>query len=512
MFGNYFYNKNIRNMVSTFGTVFNNIKIRRTRSNGQVEKEIKVPLAYGPKEKYLVRLNQDITKKVGTKNVAVEITLPRMSFEFNSISYDPTRKLQTTHKLYDATSRRKIDGTGERGLSKILLENSALFQGFERSGILFEDSTRSKLNYSVQDEGRSGGDGGLNPDRLFSIFNPVPFNFDISLNIMVQYSEDGTQILEQILPYFTPEFNVVLKEVPDMAISRDIPIIFNGLLTEDTYEGDFTNRRAIIHTLSFLMKGFIYGQKTASNLIKTVNINTFDINNTDTSTFDHNKIGTIDNITLATSGKDYETAPIVTISAPPTGGTTATGRALLGGGSITSITITTPGQNYQVGDDIIIKRNNSDSSNGIAEITAVDVNGGITEITISNSGSNFIEEPDLEITAEDFFVIQENGDITELEDGSGRIEMQTSNGTGAVLQSSGFGKVVFIELTNAGSGYVSNPTVTLSSGGGAGATATASIFKEPFTGSNVEQTIKVIPSTADATDDFGFSETTKEFG
>ena len=210
MFGTYFYNKNIRNMVSTFGTVFNKIKIRRTRKNGQVEKEIKVPLAYGPKEKYLVRLNQDISKKVGTKNVNVEITLPRMSFEFNAINYDPTRKLQTTSKLFDVTSRQTLDGTAERGLSKVLLEDSLGLTGFQKSGLLLENSTRSKPSYYTQDGGQTGGDSGVTADGIFSIFNPVPFNFDVSLNIMVQYAEDGTQILEQILPYFTPEFNIVV--------------------------------------------------------------------------------------------------------------------------------------------------------------------------------------------------------------------------------------------------------------------------------------------------------------
>ena len=356
MFGTYFYNKNIRNMVSTFGTVFNNIKIRRTRQNGQVEKELKVPLAYGPKEKYLVRLNQDITKRVGLKNINVEITLPRMSFEFNAINYDPTRKLQTTSKLFDTTSRQTLDGTAERGLSKVLLEDSLVLTGFQKSGLLLENSIRSKPIYYVQDGGQTGGDSGVTADGIFSIFNPVPFNFDVSLNIMVQYAEDGTQILEQILPYFTPEFNIVVKEVADMGISRDIPIIFNGLTTEDTYEGDFLNRRAIIHSLSFLMKGYIYGQKTATNLIKTVNVNTFDINNTTKTTFDSSKVGTIDSVNILTSGENYTAAPVVTITPAPAGGTNATAQAKLGGGIITEITIVGAGINYQVGDDIKINK------------------------------------------------------------------------------------------------------------------------------------------------------------
>ena len=286
MFGTYFYNKNIRNMVSTFGTVFNNISVRRVNASNVVLKEIKVPLSYGPAEKFLVRLNQDLRAKSNNpfssaQDTTIQLTLPRMSFEINSIAYDPARKLQTIRKLFDVTNRHKNDGTGTAGRSKLLMEDSIVLNGIPRSGFLLERFSDDHI--LAEDGTKIGGDAGLVSSALYSVFNPVPFNFDITLSIMVQYSEDGTQILEQILPYFTPEFNITLKEFKDLSFTRDIPIIFNGLTTEDTYEGDYLTRRAIIHTLTFTMKGFLYGQKTSSNLIKTVIVDTFDVNKTDIS-------------------------------------------------------------------------------------------------------------------------------------------------------------------------------------------------------------------------------------
>ena len=216
MFGTYFYNKNIRNIVILFGTVFNDIGVRRVDSSNVVQEEFKVPIAYGPSEKFLTRLRQatDITKgKVG-------LTLPRMSFEFTSITYDPARKLQTT-------KRHKAIKSG--------------------------DNT-----------------------KLTTVYNPVPYNFDFTLSVMVKNSDDGTQILEQILPYFTPEYQVTMNEMSTMGIKRDIPIIFTGLSTEDSYEGDFLTRRALIHTLTFTVQAFLYGPTSDVGVIREVDVNKFD--------------------------------------------------------------------------------------------------------------------------------------------------------------------------------------------------------------------------------------------
>ena len=143
-----------------------------------------------------------------------------MSFEFTSIVYDPARKLQTTKRY------KKI-----------------------KSG----DNT-----------------------KLTTIYNPVPYNFDFTLSVMVKNSDDGTQILEQILPYFTPEYQVTMNEMSTMGIKRDIPIIFTGLSTEDSYEGDFLTRRALIHTLTFTVQAFLYGPTSDVGVIREVDVNKFD--------------------------------------------------------------------------------------------------------------------------------------------------------------------------------------------------------------------------------------------
>ena len=216
MFGTYFYNKNIRNIVILFGTVFNDISVRRTNASDVVQEEIKVPIAYGPAEKFLVRLREvtDISKgKVG-------LTLPRMSFEFSAINYDSARKLVT---------------------------------GKQFKGIHASDTT-----------------------KLIRVYTPTPYNFDFTLSIMVKNSDDGTQILEQILPYFTPAYQVTMNEMSTVGIKRDIPIIFTGLSTEDTYEGDFLTRRALIHTLTFTVQAFLYGPTEDIKIIKEVDIAKYD--------------------------------------------------------------------------------------------------------------------------------------------------------------------------------------------------------------------------------------------
>lgn len=204
MFGYHAYNKNIRNIVVLFGTVFNDISVKRLKADGKVERQFKVPIAYGPSEKFLAKLNQQDT-----------ITLPRMSFEITDYAYDPTRKLQTTKKF------KKVKNTTE----------------------------------------------------LTTVFNPVPYDFSITLSVMVKYSDDGTQILEQILPYFTPEFQVTMNELSTMGIKRDIPIILQSVSTEDSYEGDFITRRALIHTLTFIVKGHIYGRTGDQGIIREVDVN-----------------------------------------------------------------------------------------------------------------------------------------------------------------------------------------------------------------------------------------------
>ena len=194
MFGTYFYHQISRKMVVAFGSLFNTIEVRRTNSAGSVIEVLKVPLAYGPKEKFLTRISAD-----PELNPGVALTVPRMGFELTALTYDGVRKLNTMGRNVAA---------GTTGLKKQ--------------------------------------------------FNPVPYNWDFSLYVYVKNAEDGTQILEQILPFFTPEFTVTMNLVSSMSEKRDIPLVLNSVTSEDSYEGDFATRRSIIWTLSFLMKGFLY--------------------------------------------------------------------------------------------------------------------------------------------------------------------------------------------------------------------------------------------------------------
>ena len=213
MLGQTFYHQTIRKYVALFGTLFNDINIEKKDSGGNVLSRQKVPIAYGPKQKFLTRINQD-----ASLDRQVAIQLPRLGFEMTGMAYDPVRKLNTMGSL---THKETINGN--RNVKKM--------------------------------------------------FNPSPYIFDFSLYAFVENAEDGTQILEQILPFFTPEFNVTVNIITDMGISIDIPIVIQSATSEDSYEGEFSARRTIIWTISFMMKGFIYPDiKSGQSIIKTIEV------------------------------------------------------------------------------------------------------------------------------------------------------------------------------------------------------------------------------------------------
>ena len=213
MFGEHFYHKKIRNTVIAFGTIFNNVNIKRLDSSGNPLQNIKVPLSYSPKEKFLARLDaqQDLTGD----DSKVAITLPRMSFEITGYSYDATRKLNKNQKITKVTT---------------------------------------------------------NPDttKLNNQYMPVPYNVNFSLNVYTANSDDGLQIIEQILPFFQPDYTVTMIEDRTMDTKRDIPFILNSVDYEDSYTGSLTSMRRIIYTLSFTAKVYLYGPISTSAVIKKV--------------------------------------------------------------------------------------------------------------------------------------------------------------------------------------------------------------------------------------------------
>jgi len=211
MFGNYYYNESMRKMTVAFGQLFNNIQIKRKDSSNAVIQSIRVPLAYAPKEKFLTRLDQQ--PDLDSREMA--ITLPRMSFEISTIAYDATRKLNKIQKF-------RAVKTGAEG--KI-------------------------LDYS---------------------YMPVPYNISYDLNIFTATAESGLQIVEQILPFFQPDYTVTVNAIPSLNIKRDVPIVLNNVNYNDSYSGDFTTRRAVTYTLGFTAKTYLFGPAQTQKVVKTV--------------------------------------------------------------------------------------------------------------------------------------------------------------------------------------------------------------------------------------------------
>ena len=216
MLGQQFYHETMRNVIVAFGTLFNNIHMVRKNNSGTIVQTMKVPLAYGPRQKWLQRLDQD-----PSQDSKVAITLPRLGFEIQNLSYDTSRKLNRVQKF------RKVKSSADK----------------------------------------SG--------KLDSQYMPVPYNLDIELYAMANQSDDALQIVEQILPYFQPDYTLTIKDMTDMGIKRDIPIVLNSISYEDNYRGEFTERRAIIYTLTFTAKFYLYGPVTSQSVIKTVQVDQY---------------------------------------------------------------------------------------------------------------------------------------------------------------------------------------------------------------------------------------------
>ena len=214
MLGTYYYHEIVRKTIISFGTLFNDIHVRHQEKSGNDISDLKVPLAYGPVQKFLARLEQQ-----AELNKAVQINLPRMSFEMTSIAYDSTRK-------------------------------SSLVQTFKTC----DDGSKVK-----------------------KVFMPVPYNIGFQLNILSKLNDDSLQILEQILPVFQPHFNLTIDLVESIGEKRDIPIILESVSFQDDYEGSFDTRRALIHTLNFTAKTYLFGPiaDSSDGLIRKVQVDMY---------------------------------------------------------------------------------------------------------------------------------------------------------------------------------------------------------------------------------------------
>jgi hypothetical protein len=221
MLGTYYYHQITRKTIIAFGTLFNQIYIKHKDADNNDYSELRVPFAYGPTQKFLARIEQQ-----ANLNKSVAMTLPRMSFEMTSIQYDATRKANVTQTF------KASDGT-----------------------------------------------------NLKKVYLPVPYNIGFQVNIMTKLNDDALQIVEQILPFFQPSFNLTVDLIDSIGEKRDIPVVLNNVSFTDDYEGDFSTRRVLIYTLDFTAKTYLFGPiaDSTEGLIRKVQVDMYSGTNTSTA-------------------------------------------------------------------------------------------------------------------------------------------------------------------------------------------------------------------------------------
>lgn len=211
MFGDHFYHATMRKSVAVFGTLFNNLRVIRKAADGSVLNQVRVPLAYGPKQKFLARLDQETGF-----DAPMAIKLPRMAFEITGLDIDTTQKLQKRNQIVESHA---------------------------------SDVTKKK-----------------------TIKHFTSYNIAMSLYIMAKNQDDGLQVVEQILPYFSPEYNVTIRPVDGFNHKQDVAVVLNSVNIDDQYEGDFVERRVLIYQLDFTMKMKFFGPTGDSKIIREINI------------------------------------------------------------------------------------------------------------------------------------------------------------------------------------------------------------------------------------------------
>ena len=404
MFGNSFYHQSLRRYVTIFGTLFNEILITREDSNNATQKNFRVPIAYGPMQKFLARIEGD-----PNLNNQVAVILPRISFEITNIVYDPDRRL---------------------------------------TGLIRNTKTSSS-----------------NDNILISQFAPAPYNIDFTLTVMAKYSEDATKIVEQILPFFKPEWTTSVKLVDALDEYFDIPTILTSVNNEEVYEGDFSTRRAVLWTLTFTMKGYFFGPTSNKKIIKFANVNFYSdissntinnsvkvypgltvdgepagyvttqvVNATATSIVANNSVT---ELTIVTKGKGYKTAT-VTI-APPASISNTEGIVVLDSDFVDSITLSEVGFGYLTAPTITIDEPQEGANTATASATIS--NGVITGISVTHAGSGYTSTPAVSFTAPD-----------------GTIANFTATATANVQG----GSIRELNVVSGGVSYSSDPVVTIS--------------------------------------------------
>ena len=294
-----FYNQRTRKAIIAFGTIFNNIQINRVNSGGVTEQVLRVPLSYSTKQKFLTRI-EAIPDTESRGEVA--ITLPRMGFEIVGFQYDPSRKVSPIQKNITTS--------------------------------------------------------GAETNSYKTSFVSTPYDMNMSLYIFAKNQEDALQVVEQIFPYFNPDFNVTINDLPELGIKRDIKITLDSVSYEDTFEGAYADRQSINWTLNFTMKLNYYGFVSNQSFIKKAIAETYE-------STDFNGPRVQQSFSVAT--------------------TLPTATATISGGSETGFTITYGGAGYTSPPNITLTGN----ARAHAEIT----DGEVTKIVIDDAGSGYSEAP-----------------------------------------------------------------------------------------------------------------------
>ena len=305
MFGDHFYHAILRKSVAVFGTVFNDIKIVRRDNNGIVKDQQRVPLSYGPKQKFLARLDQ----QANLDDPKIAIKLPRMSFEITNMSYDTTTKVSALNTITTTTT----------------------------------PTTRSTVGQMT------------------------PYVVDMQLNIIAKNQDDALQIFEQIVPYFQPTYTLSVKFIDGLDKSFDVPITLTSINVQDDYEGDMTSRRSLIYTLDFSMKVRFFGPTAEQGIITTVsadvnNLDTFGFIEEITTESTFNVVPAtatavlvgdlITRYEFTNRGRGYSVPPTITIAPPTSAPVQATCSAVVNNGVVTEMVINNPGLYYRDTDTV----------------------------------------------------------------------------------------------------------------------------------------------------------------
>ena len=298
-----FYFGSIRNLTAAFGSLFNEIYVQRYDNTGKQVDLIKVPLAYAPGDKTVIMLQQR-NPQIQQNKTDIKIVLPRLAFELTGLSYDSTRKTQTLNKVVfpppaDLTFSSIAVNIAD---STITIPNHGLTTGrsfvYSPSGGVIGGLTSGTTYYAIKVDNNtlslaanaaaanvgakitltSQGSGSTALKFPYAYeYTPIPYNFEFTLYAFVKYIDDGLQIIEQILPYFTPFYTVTLNDIPAYGVKRNVPITLNSITSEDQYQGDVADDRIITWTLTFSAAGWIYPPvKDSAGIIKNIDVNFVD--------------------------------------------------------------------------------------------------------------------------------------------------------------------------------------------------------------------------------------------